>query len=211
MNRFDFDWQFIRCHTLLPVLTAAIAASILIAGIWVHDTQQDLYAQISVSQDTMHDDYNALVYRRRLVDRYHRRYQRFHELGFVGRESRLDWIETLRETMTDLTLPSLSYTIEPQLRVVAPVQSILAGDDIAIHLSRLHLELGLVHEIDLLRFFDELQRNAPGLIKVDGCDMSWQADESTQPSVSANILADCSILIFSVVTSDVAIAATSTS
>lgn len=203
MKRSDFDWAYIRRYTVLPVVTAAVAGLALFASVWVHGEQQELFAQISVNQDAMHQDYDALVFRRRLVDRYHRRYEQFHELGFVGRESRLDWIETMRETSTGLTLPRVSYAMEPQLKVVAPVQSILAAEDIQVHLSRLQLEMGLVHELDLLRFFDELQQNAPGLIKVDRCDLTWQAESAAKATVGANILADCSILIFSVVTSDV--------
>ena len=208
MNRSDLDWCYIGRYTMLPLVTAAVAAVALIAGIWVHGERQELYAQISVNQDALHQDYDALVFRRRLVDRYHRRYEKFNELGFVGRESRLDWIETMRETSNGLTLPRVSYAMEPQLKVVAPVESILAGEDIQIHLSRLQLEMGLVHELDLLRFFDELQQNAPGLIKVDRCDLTWQAESVAKASVGPNILADCSILIFSVVTSDVGNAGT---
>ena len=204
MRRSDLDWGYICRFTVLPVATAIVAGIALAAGMWVHGERQELYAQISVNQDVMHQDYDALVFRRRLVDRYHHRYEQFNELGFVGRESRLDWIETMRETSTDLTLPRVSYAMEPQLKVVAPVESIMAGEDIQVHLSRLQLEMGLVHEIDLLRFFDELQQKAPGLIKVDRCDLAWQAESAAKATVGANILADCSILIFSVVTSDVA-------
>jgi hypothetical protein len=79
----------------------------------------------------------------------------------------------------------------------------MAGETIQIHLSHLSLQAGLVHELDLLRFVDELQRNAPGLIKVDSCEMEWQGDRSDTLKAGANILATCSMLIFSVVTSDV--------
>lgn len=203
MTRSDFDFGYVLRHTLLPAATALVAIAVLGASIWLHGEQAAVHEQITVNQGAMHQDYDALIYRRRLVDRYHRRYEQFYDLGFVGRESRLDWVETLRETSVDLTLPRVSYAIEPQLQVVAPVESIMAGEDIRIHLSRLSLEAGLVHELDLLRFIDELQRKAPGLIKVDRCDLAWQAERSERLSVAANILADCSLLIFSVVTSDV--------
>ncbi len=204
MNRFSVDWRYALRHTLLPAVTAAIAIAVLGVSVWMHGEQKSLYTEINVNQGVMHEDYDALVQRRRLVDRYHRRYERFYELGFVGEESRLDWVETLRETSAELTLPRVSYAIEPQLLVVAPVQSIMAGEDIQIHLSRLQLEVGLVHELDLLRLIDEVQRNAPGLIKVDRCNLAWQAESAAKLGVGANILANCSILIFSVVTSDVA-------
>jgi hypothetical protein len=204
MNLSDLDWRYILRHTLLPAATAIVAALVLGASIWWHAERQVQYAQITANQGAMHEDYDALVHRRRLVDRYHRRYELFYEVGFVGEESRLEWVETLRETTVDLTLPRVSYAIEPQLQVVAPVQAIMAGEDIQIHVSRLQLEAGLVHEIDLLRFVDEVQRNAPGLIKVDRCSLEWQAEDAQTISVGANILANCSISIFSVVTSDVA-------
>lgn len=203
MMRINYDWGYVRRFTLIPSLTAAVAILVLGVSVWMHGEQEITYKNISVNQDALHDDYDALVYRRRLVDRYHRRYEQFYDLGFVGEESRLDWIEALRETSIDLTLPRVSYAIEPQLQVVAPVESILAGENIQIHLSRLALEAGLVHELDLLRFFDELQRNAPGLIKVDRCILAWQAETTEEIDVGPNILANCSILIFSVVTSDV--------
>lgn len=203
MSRFEIDWSFLLRHTLLPA-TTAVAAFILLGGsVWFLGEQEKLFEQVSANQAAVHRDYEALVYRRRLVERYHRRYEAFRELGFIGLESRLDWVETLRKTSVDLTLPHVSYAIEPQLQVVAPVESIMAGEDIQIHLSRLSLEAGLVHEFDLLRFIDELQRNAPGLIKIDRCDMTWQGERGRTLSVGANILAKCSIHIFSVVTSDV--------
>ena len=203
MNRFELDWSYIRRSTLLPIFTAVVAVAMLVVGIWAQDRQQRMYLQFSVNQDAVHEDYDDLVHRRRLIDRYHRRYQQFQALGFVGEESRLEWIETLRATSTDLFLPRVSYAIQPQLQVVAPVQSIPTGDDAHVYLSRLELEIGLVHELDLLHFFDELQHNAPGLIKVDRCDLLWQADADTRLAAAANILASCSIQIFSVITSDV--------
>ena len=203
MSRFNFDSRYLLRHTLLPVATAVAAIILLVTSIWFHSKQEKRLEQVSANQAAVHRDYEALVYRRRLVERYHRRYEAFRELGFIGIESRLDWVETLRRTSIELTLPHVSYAIEPQLQVVAPVESIMAGQDIQIHLSRLSLEAGLVHELDLLRFVDELQRNAPGLIKIDGCDMTWQGERTEALSVRANILAKCSVLIFSVVTSDV--------
>lgn len=203
MNRHSLDASYIGRHVALPLITAVVAVAVLGLSVWLHGVQEAKLERIDANYTAMHEDYDALIYRRRLIDRYNVRYEQFRNIGFVGVESRLDWIETLRETSIDLLLPRVSYAIEPQLQVVAPVESIPAGGDVSIRLSRLQLEAGLVHEIDLLRFFDELQRNAPGLIKVDRCDLVWQAETAALASVDANILADCSIEIFSVVTSDV--------
>ena len=199
----DFDHRFVLRYTLLPAATAVAAIALLLASAWLHSQQATLFAQTTADQGALHEDYDSLVYRRRLVDRYHRRYDEFYRLGFVGRESRLDWIESLREAKNDLTLPRISYAIEPQLQALAPVESIRASDNVRIHLSRVQLEIGLVHELDLLRFIAELQDKAPGLIRVDGCNLAWQASAGEQLSVAANIQAVCALQIYSLVTADV--------
>jgi len=207
MSRLDMDWRYLGRGLLVPAVSALAGAVIFIASYWLHSQQKDIYSQLSVDQDAVYEDYDELVYRRRLVDRYHRRYEQFHDLGFIGRENRLDWIETIRLTANELHLPHVNYTVEPQSEVIAPVQSELNGADIQIHLSQLSLEIGLVHELDLLRFFDNLQSRASGLINVEQCSMSRQNGSAADLAVDANIIANCSLKIFSVITSDVAIRA----
>ncbi len=203
MNPSDFDWRYVRRHTLIPLVCLIVSAIAAAAGHVVKQQQAELNEQLTANQMVMQEDYAALIQRRRIVDRYHRRYQQFYTLGFVGMESRLDWIETLRESSGELTLPRVSYIIEPQLNAVAPVESILAGENVSIHVSRMELEMSLVHELDLLRFVDELQQKAPGLIKVDRCELVWQADRQQSLTADVNIGANCSLAIYSVITADV--------
>jgi len=203
MSLFKPDWAFIRRHTLLPSLSAIGAVTTLVLALWAHDFHHVRFLELHANQNAVHSDYDALLSQRRLIDRYHRRYQKFHELGFIGRESRLDWVETLRTTAAEGQLPRLSYSIEPQLGVTAPVASGQGGDDIQIRVSRLQLDMGLIHELDLLRFFDALQSKAPGLIKVNQCDIVFEG-ENSNASADANLSAVCTAEIFSVITSDVA-------
>lgn len=203
MTGFEFDWRFVGRRTAVPLVSAIIAAAVLTVAMHHNTARHAMYDELGINQSVVQQDYNELILRRRLVDRYHARYQQFHELGFVGQESRLDWIETLRHATDDLTLPRLSYAIAPQLDVVAPVQSILAGDDIAINVSRLDLEMALVHELDLVRFIDELQQEAPGLIRIPQCGLVWQNEAGDALRATTNIQASCAVEIFSVITSDV--------
>ncbi len=202
MRRHDIDWKYIRRYTLVPFLCASLAALAFCIAVWMHSSQLQRESEMSANQFAVNEGYNALVSQRRVIDRYYRRYQRFYDLGFIGRESRLDWVETIRTISTSLELPVINYSIEPQRDVVPPVSSILGGEDIQIKVSQLQLEMDLLHEIDLLRFFDRLQSQAPGLITVDHCDIS---DISGDGNISAepNLNAACSVRIFSVITSDV--------
>jgi len=202
MNQSDFDWDYVRRFTLIPTICATVAAVSLVLAIWVHDKQIQRNDELSANYAAVHEDYDALIDQRRVVDRYHRRYQSFRNLGFIGRESRLDWVETLRTTTARVGIPRVSYNIQPQLRVVAPVTSLMSGEEIQIRVSRLQLEMGLIHELDLLRFFDDLQDQAPGLIKVDECELAYFG-EASRASSEPNLTTNCTVQIYSVITSDV--------
>ena len=202
MNPSDLDWVYIRRHTARPLISAAVTVAALLVALWMHNEHEASFAELNANRVAVHEDYESLITQRRLVDRYHRRYKKYYELGFIGRESRLDVVETMRTTTASLDLPRLSYSIEPQLGVVAPVTSLLGGENIQIRVSKLQLEMGLIHEIDLLRFFDVLQSQAPGLIKVDRCALANIGDSSSSAR-DPNLSANCDVSIFSVITSDV--------
>lgn len=196
----SLDWSFVFRDTRRPLLSAATALVALVVVVWIHSEQQEQYSEYSASYRTVRNDFDQLIAEQRIVERYQRRYDRFKDSGFVGPESRLDWIETLRTTSEALSLPRVSYSIEPQLEVDPPVKSRRSSNDMQIRVSRAQLQFGLNHEVDLLRFFDELQRQAPGLIKVDQCDLSWQSDMSVALVAGNNLAASCSLQIYSVIT-----------
>lgn len=207
MNPSNFDWKYIRRFTLLPTVCAAVALASLILAIWLQHKQTQRNLELTANYAAVHEDYDALINQRRVIDRYHRRYQSFRDLGFIGRESRLDWVETLRTTTARVGIPRVNYNIQPQLRVVAPVTSLMSGEEIQIRVSRLQLEMGLIHELDLLRFFDDLQEQAPGLIKVDECELVYHGEISRAVS-EPNLTTNCTVQIYSVITSDVTYGAT---
>ena len=203
MNRADIDWRYLGAHTLVPLVTTGVMLVVMASSGWFANAAEADYARISVDQDAVNANYDALIVRKRLVDRYHRRYERFREHGFIGEESRLDWIETLRLAANDLHLPNLTYSLEPQQPATPPVPSTSSESEIRIFVSQLDIEAGLIHERDLLTLVDELQAAAPGLIRINRCAMSRQSEPDMLQSVDPNVIASCSLDVYSIITSDV--------
>ena len=201
MTLSDFDWAYLRRYTLWPGVTAGSAVLALAVAYLVHVDRLAEYQDLSSSQYAMHESYDALVTQRRIVDQYHRRYKQFDDNGFIGRESRLDWVESLRLSASSLELPSLSYSIEPQLAVTVPAVMSAGGAELRLRVSRTQLELNLLHEMDLLRFFDALQRQAPGLLTVDSCSVEHVGDIRNAHG-EPNLAATCVVEIYSVATAD---------
>jgi len=96
----------------------------------------------------------------------------------IGSEQRLDWIEGLEKLRRQNLLPDVRYTIAPQ-SAYTPNPPLNAGN-FALSLSPMSLELDLLHEGQLLGFFEALSRQMPGWFMLDKCALSRV--DSTQNS-----------------------------
>ena len=203
MNKPSIDWRYLAEDLLWPGVSLLVTLSVLVATMWFHSKQEKAYAQYSVNQVAIHDSYDDLVTRRKILERYHNRYDDYRESGFVGHENRLQWADTIRNAVERLDMPHVSYSLEPQLPVIAPVVNGNGDADMTIHVSRISLELGMVHELDLLRFFEQLAADVPGLMKIDNCKMSRLVDVRERTTIDANLSANCSMMLFSAITADI--------
>jgi hypothetical protein len=105
----------------------------------------------------------------------------------IGSEQRLDWIEGLEMLRKQSLLPDFKYTIAPQ-STYAPKPPLNAGN-FALSISPMSMELDLLHEGQLLRFFEALSRQMPGWFLLDKCALS-RADSAQNGGVM--LQAQCS-------------------
>lgn len=117
--------------------------------------------------------------------------------GLVGPEQRLNWIETLGRAGPELGLPRLEYEIGRRQALAADYGLDYELDQepgraaYRLYKSELRLNLGLLHEADLLRLFDYLDRHARGHYTVRACRLQRPAGAIRIAPDAANLTADC--------------------
>ena len=116
--------------------------------------------------------------------------------GIIGREQRLDWIDVLRESARDVTLPRLEYTIEAQRQFDTGMT--LNVGDYDVYASSMRLTLGLLHEGDLLELLDLLDSNVSGLYGVNACRMSRSEQGVRMQADASNVNARCVLNFFTI-------------
>ncbi|MDQ1816784.1 hypothetical protein RBA41_26120 [Massilia sp. CCM 9210] len=117
---------------------------------------------------------------------------RFMELqagGLIGDENRLAWIETIKSIQGTRKLVSASYDIEPQQALVLGAP--MALGDYQLRGSRMRVELGLVHELDLFHFIDDLR--GAGRFTVQDCKLK-RTDAPAESIGVARLAADCTLI-----------------
>jgi hypothetical protein len=185
-----------RGSVVLLALSIAVSGAFIGVSSYFWSNMDREYRQHNRALVSVRRKYQTIDEEEAIINAFLPRYESLETQGIVGRERRLDWIETLRESSQDLKLPSLRYAIETQTRHRPEFPVETGGFE--IYASDMRLTLGLLHEEDLPRLFLELDANATGLYSVTGCDLRRSREDLSASPTDANVAAQCTIRWFTI-------------
>ncbi len=121
---------------------------------------------------------------------YAREYASLVDYKIIGGEQRLDWMEGLAKLHQNQLLVDFKYTIAPQQNY-SPSPTLDMGN-FDLKLSGLSLQLDLVHEMQMIKFFDALRSNIRGWFIIDHCTLERAGTNSPGEVLPVTQLkADC--------------------
>lgn len=192
MKLAEVDWPLLR--GALAGLTVCLVVAGLVAGA-SYEFVESKRTALRVEKSKLlgiRGKYQTIDEEERLIEEYLPRFVALEERGVIGREFRLDWIETLRGASTELKLPELRYAIDTQ-DGYQPDFPVNPGA-FQIYASKMRLDLGLLHEGDLPALLERIERDARGLYRVSDCALTRTAStldlDPTKPNVRANCTLD---------------------
>jgi len=120
---------------------------------------------------------------------YYHQYQALVEQNVIGQERRLDWIEAIEKIRNQLNIFSVKYKLEPQETLNLGTNSL--GNSFDLYQSNMTLNFSLLHEGQLLDFFDALTETK-GMYLLESCSLT-RNDVVRQLRFTPNIQAECSL------------------
>ena len=194
MNFSKSDLPILKWSML--VFTLSLVASgfaIWLSGEYVDHTLKDR----QVAQRQLADAQKQLGDARSDLDNmsmYAREYATLVDDKIIGGEQRLDWMEELAKLRQQQLVVDFKYTIAPQLPYT-PNPPIDAGS-YDLKLSGLNLQIELLHEMQLIKFFDALHTNIKGWFIIDHCTLersvtNTATDTPTSSNSNSQLKADC--------------------
>jgi len=121
---------------------------------------------------------------------YYHQYQNLVEQNVIGQERRLDWIETIEKIRNQLNIFSVKYKLEPQETLNLENNS--TSNSFDLHRSNMTLDFSLLHEGQLLNFFDALSEEAKGMYLLESCTLT-RNDLVRQLRFVPNLQAECTL------------------
>ena len=195
MTRPDPDWEFLRQGMLLPALCLLFGTA-LWGTTTVYRTRLDSVLETErMELANLEYERKELISRREAREQFSATYRQLTHSGIVGPDHRLQWVQAVRSSTASLGLPYLRYSTGPQEVFTAPY--LMTGISAPVLSSPMNVQLGLVHEIDLLRLLDKLAES-PGLFHVSSCKLERLVRNAPPESDQANLTGSCELTWFSI-------------
>ena len=115
-------------------------------------------------------------------------YQALEARGIIGEENRLDWVDTVTAIKNERRLFNIRYSFEPQKPLDYP--GFGPAGSVKFMVSRVKLEIELLHEEDLLNFIGDLAKRSKPYLSVRSCDVRRES-RGAGTTLAARLRADC--------------------
>jgi hypothetical protein len=126
-----------------------------------------------------------------VIERYVEPYLQLEQAGIVGEEKRISWIDALRTANSETDLYGVEYELEPQQAYA--FKSEVAADNLPVHQSLMKLRFELLHEGDLLHFFQALNAQKVGHFVVNDCKLQRLPISLVVPVNQPTLKAECEV------------------
>jgi hypothetical protein len=188
MNQSDLQALRIPLLVLLAALVAGALAIYYTDRLMAAAGRQLLQQQAELKQAQIRlqksgDEKDVIV---RFLDRY----RQLERAGLIGEEQRINWLDGLRLANQQADLFGVDYQIGAQKPY--PFAAEFDPGQLALNQSLMQLRFRLLHEGDLLRFFDALARQGAGVFTIDQC-LLRRIDTRGAIRYQPNVNAECDV------------------
>jgi len=191
VTRDELDWSVIKFPTVIFIVVLLVSVS-LIYGSWVF--KDDMFIEYKKNKamfNSISQQYLAIDENEKIIREYYPEFIALYKKGFIGREHRLNWIETLRASSDRVKLPALTYDISPQEKY-SPDFNINLGR-FALYSSTMKLSISMLHEGDLSRLIIDLNEHAEGMFTITECKFIRLSKNIIESRDGTNVRADCEL------------------
>jgi hypothetical protein len=200
MKRKDIDWSILRFSIIILFICMLVSGVLISSSFYFKDKMLNDYNSHNAMFRSVSNKYFAVDEEEKLIKKFYPVFVQLYNSGVIGRELRLNWVETLRKAGDEIKMSSLTYEIHSQ-EVYTPAFPVMLGR-YTLFRSVMNLNMQLLHEEDLFRLFEILDREAKGAYNVSNCTITSTTSKITEAPGSANLSARCELVWHSIKLAD---------
>ena len=198
MKLKEFNWRILRTSLLVLLISlAASAAWVYFSKQWADNTRQTLERELIVLNGIRQKSTQA-DQEKQLIQRYREAYEALQKSGTVGPEQRVNWLDALRNASQAARTLGVDYQLSQQ--TASPIK--LETGAYKLQQSTMKLRIKLLHEGDLMNFFQALDAEQPGLYLLQSCNLARGSSGAFSVRYEPKLMAECDLIWLSLIESD---------
>ena len=193
--KHKIEWSIIRGAIGVFLICLLLSASLLAASYLFRGKMQNEYDQYQAHFREASQKYLSVDGDEKIIKESYPRFVELYNRGIIGAEKRLNWVETLEAAGKQIKLPAMRYQIDSR-KLFEPDYELNTGS-YDLYATNMKLNLGLLHEIDLAKLINELNKDASGLFNIKRCRFNRTHKGIEIDPEKSNISADCELQWYS--------------
>jgi hypothetical protein len=185
----QIDWSILKGPIIIFCICLIVGIGLIGGSYYFNSNLNKEYKKNKSIFQSISRRYLDVDQEEKLLRDYYPQFVKLYNQGVIGREKRLNWIESLRQAGEKIKLPTLNYSINSQEEHIPEYNINYSG--YTLYRSSMELNLGLLHEGDLFKLLDYINRTADGVYTISECDFKMNGKEIKFKSDHANISASC--------------------
>jgi hypothetical protein len=187
----EIDKSILKGPIILFSVCLVISSTLMASSYYFNDKLNKEYVKNNRVFQSISRQYLDVDEEEKLLRDYYPEFVKLYNKGIIGREKRLNWIESLRQAGEKIKLPSMSYSISSQQEYIPEYSVNYSG--YTLYRSGMELNLGLLHEGDLFKLIDYIDRIADGIYSLSNCTFSMNGKDILYDKDRANVSVSCSL------------------
>ena len=194
------DWSILRVPAIIFAIALLVGIAIVGGSYYYMQSMEREFTRSQSVFRSISSQYLQVDEEEDMIRSYYPDFVELYREGLLGKERRLDWIETLQSVSETLEIPSLRYEISSQEAV--PGEFPIDTGRYQIYKSVMEINMDMLHEADLIRFLDRIDIAAEGLFSVSDCSMTRKSRGIDLQSEQPNVTAECHLSWYSIKPAD---------
>lgn len=178
----------------IPAVILGVVLILMVVLVWLTEShKQDTARKLQIQKEQLiqaEQKFRTSGQEKETIIKYLPEYQHLIDIGFIGQEKRLEWVDSLRRIHKDRKLFNISYSINPQEAYKTSLVPNLGA--FTLNRSMMKLELSMLHEGDLLTLVELLAKEQGSPFILSDCELTRIAVVNPN-SFAPNMLGLCEI------------------
>jgi hypothetical protein len=191
VKRENIDWPVIKIPTITFIVVLLVSLGLIVSSWMFKEDMLSKYKRSKNKFTSVSQKYLAVDEDERIIRKYYPEFIALYKKGVIGREHRLNWIETLRASSERIKLPGLRYSISPQEKY-SPGFNVNLGK-FALFSSSMSLTIDMLHEGDLVRLIRDMSEHAEGMFTITECRFMRTGNTLSDKPDATNVSAECDL------------------